>query len=73
MKVRCGFSDRLLRGILCWVILFAESVKLSPSVKGSLRNHIGFWRNIGADPQTLKVLEFGYELPFFCKLRHIFT
>ncbi|MCP3667695.1 MAG: hypothetical protein GY696_35260 [Gammaproteobacteria bacterium] len=41
-----------------------ESLKANPSVQGSLRGHIDFWKAINCDGRTLSILEHGYELPF---------
>ena len=36
----------------------------SLSVKGNLKNNLGFWRSIGAPDFILSVIENGYSLPF---------
>ena len=36
----------------------------SPNVKNRLSKNIEFWREIGASPWVLKVLEEGYAIPF---------
>ena len=34
------------------------------SVKGRLKNHLQFWRDIGANSYILSVIEHGYNIPF---------
>ena len=36
----------------------------SLSVKGNLKNNLGFWRSIGAPDFILSIIENGYRLPF---------
>ena len=36
----------------------------SLSVKGNLKNNLGFWRSIGAPDFVLSIIENGYRLPF---------
>ncbi len=39
-------------------------MNIHPSVKGSLKRHIEFWRHIHSDAFTLRILENGYEIPW---------
>ena len=37
----------------------------SSNVKGRLAENIEFWRNIGANPEIVNILQEGYKIPFF--------
>ena len=44
---------------------FDDSSKFEVQVKGNRRKNLHFWRDIGASPSILSVVEEGYKLPFF--------
>ncbi len=60
-KFELSRDSVLYKGFLCFA---SEQLKSSPSVRGSLRANIGFWRAINSDSGTLNIIAHGYQLPF---------
>ena len=54
--------------------VYVENVELACAtpVKGKLREHLAFWKNIGASKWVLDVLRDGYSLPFMSLLQEAF-
>ena len=54
--------------------VYVENVELACAtpVKGRLREHLAFWKDIGASKWVLDVLRDGYSLPFMSLLQKAF-